>query len=64
MYQDTMAYVFNNHEMISSFNFFRDSNLRTNLKNQLTAEQLKNEKRFKAFIQTYNHVLINNLNGN
>ena len=58
--EDSMLYQFNNSELISVYNFGRDSVLSTNIKGKYTALDSLMLSHYKAFTQTYHHTLIHN----
>ena len=58
--EDSMLYQFNRSNLVSVFNYSRDSVLAKNIRGQYPLLDSLIYARYKAFIQTYHHTLIHN----
>ena len=58
--EDSMLYQFNRSNLVSVFNYSRDSVLAKNILGQYPQLDSLIYARYKAFIQTYHHTLIHN----
>lgn len=61
LYGDSLVSIFNSGVLTTVYNYYRDSVLTQNLVSKNQKADSTNSALFKAFIQTYNNVLIHNL---
>jgi arylsulfatase A-like enzyme len=59
-YKDSMTYRYNKHKLTSVYNYKKDSLLYEELVNRYPQLDSIATREYRAFIQTYNHVLITN----
>jgi phosphoglycerol transferase MdoB-like AlkP superfamily enzyme len=60
IFNDSMLYIYTNNRMDRAFNYKRDSTLSMNILNNAPLLDSLASRRFRAFLQTYNHTLIHN----
>ncbi len=59
VFTDSLFYVFQNENVGAAYNYLRDSSLSTNIHGRFPICDSLVKTRFRAFLQTYNHTLLN-----